>query len=437
MNEKLAAMAATGSLVATTAAYGAGFALYQGSAAGNALGGGLVGKAYDASANYYNPATLADLTNTTVTVGFITEHPTTDVSVDHKHGRKMDPGGFVIPHFHVAQPMPYGFTFGLGFGAEYGLGTHYHQSWDLASDTRDTTIEGFVLNPNLAYSITDDWSVSAGFRVLYFTFDQHSMPDAVSANGARVGTMRNHIHADNGFADWGWQLSTRYKILDNLSAGLMYKSYIDTKVRGTSNTRVRYRDYSSIDRLKGTPYYSPYKAAIDKGLDDGARSHTGSGGADLRLPQSLTAGLNWDVTDTFHVGASVTWTQWSCIQEIDFDLPGGHQHVPLKWDDTIRAGFGLAWDFHDNFTAMGSYVYDQDPCSGYWNCTMLPPGDRHIMTFGLGWHWENWEVVASYGIVFMCTQSTPITNRATGETHTFDTHGGWSHSAGMSVTYRF
>lgn len=48
-------------------AFSAGFGLYEGSARGNAMGGAMMGKALDASANFYNPATLSDLTGTVVT----------------------------------------------------------------------------------------------------------------------------------------------------------------------------------------------------------------------------------------------------------------------------------------------------------------------------------------------------------------------------------
>lgn len=449
-----------GVVAAASMAYGSGFALYEGSVAGTALGGGVVGKAVDASANFYNPATLADFTNTVITVGFLTEHPTSDYAIDGHHGRKMDPGGFMLPHFHVAQPLGHGFTFGFGVAPEYGLGTHYHQDWGMNWDTRSTEIKGISFNPNLTYAITDDWSVSAGLRIMYFSFEQYSEPTA-AAGGNNYGAMRSHIEADNNCADWGWQLSTRYKILDNLSVGLMYKSYIDTRIRGTQEMSVRRRDYSAaysqadamaaaaVAGYAGTPYYAPAyaqaqataraaaKDQVDSTLNSTAKSHTGHGGADLRLPQSLTLGLNWDITDTLHFGTSVSWTQWSCIQNINFELPGGTEQVPLKWDDTIRAGGGFAWDFCDNFTAMASYVYDQDPCSHYHNSTMLPPGDRHIATFGLSWHWENWRVDACYGVVYMCAKSTPITNRQTGDTYKFDTHDGKSRSAGLSVTYFF
>lgn len=43
------------------AGYGAGFALYEGSARGNALGGALTGSADDPSALFYNPAGITQL----------------------------------------------------------------------------------------------------------------------------------------------------------------------------------------------------------------------------------------------------------------------------------------------------------------------------------------------------------------------------------------
>ena len=102
-------------------AFAAGFALYEGSARGNALGGALMGKAVDASANFYNPATLSDLTNTVVTVGMTTEHPTADIYYDGRSSRKMDPGAFMLPHAYAVVPLPWDFSFGLGFAFK-GIG---------------------------------------------------------------------------------------------------------------------------------------------------------------------------------------------------------------------------------------------------------------------------------------------------------------------------
>ena len=402
------AIAMASAAMAAATGWGAGFALYEGSAAGTALGGTVMGRAYDGSANFYNPATLSDFTNTVVTVGLVTEHPTADTFVDGHPGRKMDPGGFVLPHFHLVQPLPYDFSFGLGFAPEFGLGTHYHPGWEMDWNTQKTLVEGLTLTPNLAYRITEDWSVSAGFRLLYFSFDQTSEPYA-------YGQLRGHFHlkGDNNFEDWGWQVSTRYRVTDAVSVGAMYKSYIDTEVRG--------------------------HAHMSTGLPQIDTAASGSAGADIRLPQSVTLGANWDVTDTVHLGSAITWTEWSSMPYIRFDLPSGTKPVRLRWDDAFRFAFGGSWDFHENFALLGSYVYDMDPCCTKQDSgtTMLPPGDRHIGALGVAWRYRSLEITVGYALVFMASESVDFTNPYTGRKHRFSTSNGLSQSAGVSLTYRF
>jgi len=450
-------------IFAAISSFAAGFGLYEGSARGNAMGGALVGKAMDASANFYNPATLTDMTGTVVTVGFTTEHPKCDTTVDgHKTG-KLDPGCFVLPHLYLAQPLPYGFTFGLGIAPEFGLGTHYNQSWPLAWDTRATTIEGLTFNPNLAYQVTDDWSVSAGFRLLYFTFEQYS--DRMAAkDGANYGYVRDHLKGDNGMLDWGWQISTKYDITKKLSAGVYYKSYIDTKVKGYNHTQVRKYDDTAVaaqvqkgvqaalnnagltpgnpvyDRYYSAYYQQAYGPAVESAhsqVNQGAAAARGAASADLRLPQSLTMGLNYDLTDDWHLGVATTWTQWSCMDELHFNLPGDNdRNIPMKWNDGWRSGLGVAYDLFDNFTLMISYVYDQDPCSKYHCTTMLPPGNRHIGTFGFAWTLGQFELAASYGLVFMNGMAINVEDDV-GRSHKFNIRNGLSHAATVSLSYSF
>lgn len=426
MNKKLFGMMSLALLGAATA-NAAGFALYGGSTKGMAMGGAVTGKAVDASANFYNPATISDFDTTVITVGSGIEIPRADIKVSESpsmfNGFKgktskthLDAGTFILPHFYVVQPLGAGFTFGLGGAAEYGLGSEYGGGWAMNWDTNRTMIEGFVINPNLAYAITEDWSVSGGFRLLYFSFDRKSNPilDFNQQTGVVQGS--NHLKADNNFSDWGWTVSTRYKILDNLSAGIMYRSYIDTRVRGKSTTTM-------VHPLAGSMVVP---------------QATGNGGADLRLPQSVTAGLNWDVTETVHLGTSVTYTRWSSMKTLIFDVPPTPQPVHLNWDDVFRFGFGAAWDFAEDWTLMGSYVFDMDPCSTRKNegSTMLPPGDRHCVAMGLAYRWHNWEISGTYGVILMDCESQKFTDKL-GREYKFSAHAGYSHQGGITLSYYF
>lgn len=414
----------------TLSSFGAGFALYQGSAAGNALGGAVMGKAVDGSAVFYNPATMTDFGGPVVTFGMVTEHPTADTRVtlptgERVHSGKMDPGFFVLPHAYLIQPIGEDFRLGLGFAPEYGLGSHYNGGWALDWNTQSTTIKGLVFNPNLAYKITDDWSIAAGARVMYFSFEQASNPSINNASFLNPAlpqiptTMRNKI---TDAYDWagGWEVSTKYDITEKLHAGLLYKSYIDAKLKGRQRVA----------------FYSPYVA-------NGAIPYhkiSGTGGAKIRLPQSITAGLNYDVTEDLELGTALTWTQWSSFRGIDFDLPAGRKYVKLGWKDVYRASIGASYRFAEDWKFMLSYTYDMDPCRTKqdYGSTMLPPGDRHIAAMGLSWDIGNFTISGSYACVFFHPKSLELSNEYEGgKVYKFDTHGGRSHAGGVSLTYHF
>ena len=414
---------------------GAGFALYQGSAKGIAWGGAVMGRAVDGAANFYNPATISDFTNTVVTVGTGLETPRASTRVDGRGAGRMDPGTFLLPHAYVIQPLPWDFTFGLGIAPEFGLGSQFDDEWALNWNTTETTVMGIVLNPNLAYRVTEDWSVSAGFRILYFSFEQYSKPLATSGS-YQLGQMSTHLDGDNGVADWGWQVSTRYRILDNLSAGLMYRSYIDTKVRGHYSTHVKSYETATINAI--APYLRTTPEMIMGKVAAGASQANGDAGADIRLPQSISGGLNWDVTETVHLGGAVTWTGWSSMDKIAFKLEGGDKTTMLDWDDVFRFSIGGAWDFAEDWSVIGSYCFDMDPCSTKddTGSTMLPPGDRHILNGGLAWTWRDLEISACYGLVLMCSESQTFHDDL-GQSYRFSTRDGLSHQIGLTVTYKF
>lgn len=410
--KKLLAM--TMAALTATAAFASGFGLYEPTAIGTSYGGALLGKGLDGSANTINPATLDDITNITLQVGFVTEHPRGRIKIS-RDGRTykcspMDPGFFVLPHVQLVAPALWGFTFGLGITPDYGLGTRYSHDSLMTWSSKQTTIEGFVINPNLSYRITDDWSIGAGARLLFFDFEQYSYPMAyLSDINPQYGYIRNHLHGNNGFSSCGVQFGTRYKILDNLSVGAVYKSKIDTRVKGHSNLRM--------------PGYVLGGAAA----------------ANLDIPQSIAAGVNWDITEDWHLGAMVSWTDWSELDRIEFKLPPsqGDKTTKLRWKDSWRVGIAPSWDFAEDWTAVVSYVYDTNVCAYDQQSTMLPPGDRQIFSGGVSWRiTQNLQIDVTYGIVVMGAKGMHMRD-GLGRNYRMECRHGLSHAAGCSLTYRF
>ena len=374
----------------------------------------MIGRAADGSANFFNPATLTDLTNITITVGCISEHPRARIKVDGNQSEKMDPGVFPLPSFQAVVPLPWDFAFGLGIMPEYGLGSAYDNSWTMNWNSTETTVMSFTINPNLAWK-WGDFSVGAGFRFLYFDFEQFQLPWA-GVGGVHYGRMNSRLKGDNGMNDFGYQIGVKYAVTESYAVGFVYKSSTSVFVKGKS-------EVSPKDVNPGTVA----SAAVVNGPAE----------TELELPQSVTGGFNWDITDTVHLGGAVSWTQWSSIDTLDFNLNGFHKPIRLEWNDTWRVGIAPSWDFAEDWTAMLSYVYEND-CCGDQESTMLPAADRHMISTGLCWSpCDRVEVAMTYGVIVMDGKETQCRDTVDGRLYHYRAHRGISHAAGVSVTFRF
>ena len=408
-------------VLAVSCAYSAGFGLYEMSARSMMTGGHGMGRAADASAVYYNPATISGLTGTWVTVGMTGINPPLDTRVNGEGAHKMNPGWFADPHVFITQELPWGFTAGLGFYADYGLGSHYDNNWPLAFNTVETLIEGYCVSPTLSYKITDKWSVAGGVRFERLNFHQRRIYRfdelAHYAYGNNyLGTMNLKINGNNDF-DVGYLVGTAYEITDDFSVGAVWRSRIRCDIEGNATAS------------GNTTYSSSLAAANTKDVEER-----------LDLPMSATVGFNWDRAfwlEKLHLSSSVTWTEWSTIDVIDMGLS---ETMNLGWHNAYRTGFGFAYDLTDWWTPGVGYVYDWDPTREKRPSTMLPAGDRHNIYFGSTFHiTENLEFTLAGGMVLMESKTAWFDNPVTGEKNAFKFQSRNSHTylVSATLTYHF
>ena len=424
-------------VMAAGSSFGAGFGLYEASARGNALGGGLVGSTGDATANYYNPANLTDCTNATFTVGLSLINPFADVKVDGVPQTKMNAGWFPPPHAYAAVPLTKDLVFGFGTYCEYGLGTKYDKNWAASWDTTETTIEQFTFNPNLAYKITDWWSIGAGVRMSYITFENYGRPyidaSSILPSGAEMfapyanGYGYSHLEGDD--FNCGWMLATKFEITEDLSIGAVYRSRIRHVIEGDID--------SKTPKMSATHPVSGEPVTLAEGSSSSGDVH-----GKLILPSSATVGANYDFTQKFRGGASITWTEWSTIDTITFKM-ANQKKLDLGWHDAWRFGMGFEYDFIDSLSGRIGYNFDLDPAHKDHGTTMLPPGDRHIIGFGLGYKILN-NLRLDLGYNFIIMESTTrelymknaVNDTAVG-VHKFQTDNAYSHIVSASLTYTF
>lgn len=456
MNSKLVAMATAASVAIM--AKGAGFGIYEASARGNALGGALVGETGDASSNYYNPANNAFATNIQVSAGMTAIYPYCDTDVDHRSQQRMHTNWFLVPTFYLTVPLPYDFAFGWGNYTEYGLGTHYGPGWDLAGDTQKTTMRQVTLSPTLSYKITDRWSIAGGMRVSWIQFSNHKQPyhgdtlyhdvDQVVQPGVRAkGTVSApdayNLHSKLKGDDWGWGwlAATTYKATDDLSFGLVYRSQIKHDIRGHFDMDGSVSGTASGDLgLYAGDQYIGRDVHVEQSVNEKVRVHS-KAAAHLTLPRSITGGVNWKVTPRYRVGGAVTWTEWSSVDAIRFRIPNYGYTQKLKWNDVWRFGIGMEYDLYDWLTPRIGYAYDIDPSSKHNGTTMIPSGDRHIISLGLGFKLtENLFLDFGYSFIRMNNHDRIInvkTPEGVEKRYKWSTRNGFSHLPSLSLRYYF
>ncbi|MEN6487075.1 MAG: OmpP1/FadL family transporter [Syntrophobacteraceae bacterium] len=385
----------------TQPAEGAGFALYEGSARGNALGGAVVGRADDPSAVYYNPAGITQLPGLQILAGATAIMPSTTVVRDdgtyHAQGHV-----WVPPHFYATYQFSDKLWFGLGAFSPYGLGVEFDSNWPGRANNIKTIITSVNMNPTIAWKMTDQLSVALGLDIMYFNLD---MKKTVLAYPLRVDT---ELKGDS--VGYGGNIALHYRPTDWLSAGVSYRSQV------TQN-------------LKGDAKFNPNFAVFTDSSVNGS----------ITLPDEICFGVAVKPAPQWSVEAGFIWTRWSTYKDLTMEFGNalGTVSSPKNWHDTMRYNLGVEYKATDWLDLRAGYVFDEEPIPDSTADYIVPADDRHNFSVGPGFHFGPWNVDISYTYIYI-TDRDASTSLAPGVAGTHSRFvNGDAHLVGASVGYKF
>ncbi len=394
-------------LFLSTSAFGAGFALYEGSARGNVLGAGLTASADDPSAIFYNPAGITQLKGRQVMVGLTAITPMISVETPGPVESDFKRNWFFPPHAYYTQQINDKWWGGLGLFSRFGLGTEFNSNWPGRYNSYLAEIQTVELNPNIAYKFNDQLSFAFGLNVTYLTLDLKKKLSPL------VGSPEFELDGDS--TGWGLNAAVHYKPTDWMQAGVTYRSRISQNVQGDVKV-------------------SPNVPAA------GLRNMPATG--DLSLPDMIFAGVNFNVRKDLTVGGGIYWTRWETYNQlqINFGAPFGPgqvrtQATPKNWDNVYRFMIGTEWKVNENWDLRLGYAYDQAPQPDNTIDYVLPDNDRNMFSIGAGYHRNNWALDFSYTLMLISDRDV-VARPADGIlTSTFK--DGTAHLIGFSYTYKF
>lgn len=342
----------------------AGFALLEQNASG--AGVAYAGKAAigeDASAAWFNPASMARTKERQVVLGghyvdlnaeFRDEGTTTPPAMAATPGRNVGDFGAegYIPNFHLVVPFNDKINLGLSVATPFGLKTDYQQDWIGRFQGITSDIKTLNINPSASYQINDQWSVGAGVSAEKLD----AKLSASSVLGAGVESLTTI--AGDGWG-YGFNLGAMGQITPATRVGVAYRSAVEHD-------------------LKGNVTFA------------GAGVLNSDLAAKIRLPASLALSSVTTLDSRWQVLTDATWTEWSTIQQLNFQRvnavgPAAGAPIPVQdyeWKNSWRFAVGGIYKFSDTIDLKAGVAYDMTPVPDERRKVRLP--DENRITLALG-----------------------------------------------------
>ncbi|UZP68656.1 OmpP1/FadL family transporter [Desulfovibrio mangrovi] len=399
-------------LAGISSASASGFALYEYSARGNALGGAVIGRADDPSTIVTNPAGITQLEGTQIAAGASFIMPNMDVSVNGNevHGQN---NIWVPPHFYVTHKYNDKWSFGVGLYSRFGLGTEFDADWAGRYNVTEAVIQTYSINPNVAYKVNDKLSLAVGVEYINVKMDIQKkmnlspapLPDDLSQTKAE----------GSGYA---LTLGLLYQINDQWKFGVGYHSQAEINAEG--------------DLSFATNYGAPFNL-VDTDVE-----------GSVVLPDMLNIGLTYYPTKDLSIEVGGVLTRWSTYNELrfEFDDPVGPTSsytsvTPKDWKDVWRYNIGVEYKALDWLTLRCGYTYDESPLNENRLDYLIPGNDRQLYSAGVGFNWQDWTLDLSYTYLWMKGRDYGNTVGVTGVQPDSHSKNARTDIYGITVGYKF
>lgn len=361
-----------------------GFALYEWSNRGIAMGttGYVFGG--DASVVATNPALMTKHEGGEVLMGVTAIAPSSDVYINGTKHKTKDKT-HLVPHAYYTQQAESNVWLGIGMFTRFGLGTQYDQGWAGQGELQSVTIQSTSINPTVAFKFSDNFSMGVGVELLKGGLQ-------IEKTGFRANT--------NGWGVGG-NIGMLYDFDEQWSAAFTYRAPI--------------RFYSS-----GSSTFLGTHTDNDQSIE-------------ATLPSSFTLGVGYEPTEDWTLEFDTIFTRWELTDEMVYSG---------NLDATDRLDYKNAWRFQlgteywakEWLALRAGYVYDVTPTVNYEASYMLPANDRQLFSTGLGFKVDDFKIDWSF-MYIITKERTGLTIGAANDDVDFKNGKTWI--SGLSVGYEF
>lgn len=330
------------------------------------MGHAFVGMASDPSAIYFNAAGLTNLRGINFMAGttlimpkvdFTGPKPLTTVSTTVSRT-------FTPINIYGTYSMDNGLSFGLGVFNPFGLGSEWPEDWVGRPLSVKSELRTFYINPTVAYKLTDQLSLGAGFNYIISSVEFYRVVDIPQIGPFPPASKVGFNLEGDGKSAYTFNVGLLFKPFDYLSLGVAYRH----------SAKIDFEGDLKISNLPAThtSFFPEGKAKTS-----------------ITMPYDLRVGISTIPMENLTVNADFQYVGWSSYKElfVDFEqntVAWTDQGQKRDWKNTITFRIGGEYDYKPFAFRLG-YVYDGSPIPTKYMDPSLPGANRHEFTVGLGY----------------------------------------------------
>jgi len=411
-------------------AQSSGFLIYEHGAAAMGMAGAFVSIANNATAVFHNPAGMAWLQGTQVSLGGTFIKPVGSLGLPnwpdptYKNVKQLDQT-FLAPNFYLTHKFSDKLAAGIGVFAPYGLGTKWPEKYPLRYLGTSNDMQTIFVNPAISYKVNENLAFGAGLSYIH---------SSLSLNIVRFVT---------DFAAYGWAgdvpASVEGATGDALAfnAGALYKAEaFSFGLTYRSSFNIKYKGDIALDTA-GVP--APFRPYVPT---------TGAVESTFKFPDIFTAGASYNLTEALLLAVDVQYYTWERYDKyvIDIIYPPGFpaaepETVLENWKNTFIARLGLQYQLNESLALRAGIMRDWTPQPTESVDPNLPDANRYALTLGFGYKIGRLLIDFGYQYEKFSDRESPNRNIAAYQFYginlgagTYKTTG---HLFGISLSYLF
>ncbi len=439
---------------AASLAVAAGFKVNEQGAKAMGMANAFVAQADDPTALFYNPAGIAFLKGTQISLGSLiiavpqTEYiGTTPLSGNNPLGNGTSPvfekakrDLFIAPSLYATysfEAMP--LTVGLGVNSIYPLAKSWDNSSSFRNQIENLAIKPINFQPTAAYRFDSmNLAVAAGVDITHTIVTlQKSAHVSTITGGAPYGAFElGELGVDGTATDVGWNAGILWKPLKELSFGAAYRSEITLHIDGDAN-------FLATSPAGLSAMGIDYTVLPSSAIPFTRARFTSTASTTITLPDSLILGVAWKPTDQLTLEFDAERTGWSSYNKLEIAFgPASKLNVfngkpaAKNWKDVWAYKVGGQYSYNKNLDLRAGYSYDVNPIPNETLGPELPDSDRHNFAMGMGIHNDSVALDCAYMWVHWVdrTSSNQNMTELTGQNGTYKSD---AHLFGANITVKF